>query len=218
MNEEERAKKLSDAIDAILQGGKPELDLDDDELIELLRVARLRHHAGEALADVGIAYRELLRRVLQARLVARQMEQETEADISPPEEAHDPLGYNAGEPLDPLDPDRGKMLNFLDFRPPVTQSSPVASVAVKTEGKQKAPAPVSPPEPESQQVAISRGRQKRVSEKARAQALDALLEKLRSNRKLENSVRSEEHTSELQSHSFISYAVFCLKKKKKAHV
>src|ERR1051326_9376256 len=28
--------------------------------------------------------------------------------------------------------------------------------------------------------------------------------------------RSEEHTSELQSHSFISYAVFCLKKKKQA--
>src|ERR1051326_9289494 len=28
------------------------------------------------------------------------------------------------------------------------------------------------------------------------------------------SLRSEEHTSELQSHSFISYAVFCLKKKK----
>ena len=27
-------------------------------------------------------------------------------------------------------------------------------------------------------------------------------------------LRSEEHTSELQSHSFISYAVFCLKKKK----
>src|ERR1051326_9330320 len=29
--------------------------------------------------------------------------------------------------------------------------------------------------------------------------------------------RSEEHTSELQSHSFISYAVFCLKKKKTIH-
>ena len=28
-----------------------------------------------------------------------------------------------------------------------------------------------------------------------------------------NAFRSEEHTSELQSHSFISYAVFCLKKK-----
>src|ERR1051326_9405020 len=27
--------------------------------------------------------------------------------------------------------------------------------------------------------------------------------------------RSEEHTSELQSHSFISYAVFCLKKTKR---
>ena len=30
--------------------------------------------------------------------------------------------------------------------------------------------------------------------------------------------RSEEHTSELQSHSFISYAVFCLKKKKNKHI
>src|SRR5213596_4072427 len=29
------------------------------------------------------------------------------------------------------------------------------------------------------------------------------------------SARSEEHTSELQSHGLISYAVFCLKKKKK---
>src|ERR1051326_3438690 len=28
-----------------------------------------------------------------------------------------------------------------------------------------------------------------------------------------NRAQSEEHTSELQSHSFISYAVFCLKKK-----
>ena len=33
--------------------------------------------------------------------------------------------------------------------------------------------------------------------------------------KRESEIRSEEHTSELQSHSFISYAVFCLKKKKK---
>ena len=32
---------------------------------------------------------------------------------------------------------------------------------------------------------------------------------------LHNLTRSEEHTSELQSHSEISYAVFCLKKKKK---
>ena len=30
--------------------------------------------------------------------------------------------------------------------------------------------------------------------------------------------RSEEHTSELQSHSFISYAVFCLKKKNKKNI
>ena len=32
---------------------------------------------------------------------------------------------------------------------------------------------------------------------------------------LDKNKRSEEHTSELQSHSFISYAVFCLKKKTK---
>ena len=31
----------------------------------------------------------------------------------------------------------------------------------------------------------------------------------------ETQIRSEEHTSELQSHSFISYAVFCLKKKRR---
>src|ERR1051326_9231218 len=30
--------------------------------------------------------------------------------------------------------------------------------------------------------------------------------------------RSEEHTSELQSHSFISYAVFCLKKQMNSNV
>ena len=33
-------------------------------------------------------------------------------------------------------------------------------------------------------------------------------------RKPGQSMRSEEHTSELQSHAPISYAVFCLKKKK----
>ena len=38
--------------------------------------------------------------------------------------------------------------------------------------------------------------------------------KLCNKNKLKMKFRSEEHTSELQSHSFISYAVFCLKKKK----
>ena len=36
-------------------------------------------------------------------------------------------------------------------------------------------------------------------------------------KEVEGLIRSEEHTSELQSHSFISYAVFILKKKKKNH-
>ena len=40
----------------------------------------------------------------------------------------------------------------------------------------------------------------------------------RTNKIVNFQVRSEEHTSELQSHSFISYAVFCLKKKKHKHI
>jgi hypothetical protein len=74
VNEEERAKRLSDAIDAVLQGGHPELD--DDDLIELLRIARLRRRAGQALADAAPAHQELLWRELEARMVARQMKQE----------------------------------------------------------------------------------------------------------------------------------------------
>jgi hypothetical protein len=74
VNEEERAKRLSDAIDAWLQGREPELDLDDDDLIELLRIARLRRRAGQAHADAAPAHQELVWRVLKARIVARQME------------------------------------------------------------------------------------------------------------------------------------------------
>ena len=44
--------------------------------------------------------------------------------------------------------------------------------------------------------------------------LENALRKSKFTGKLIHLVRSEEHTSELQSHSFISYAVFCLKKKK----
>lgn len=80
MNEEERAKRLSDAIDAVLQGGQPELDLDDDDLIELLRVARLRHQAGQARAAAALARQELVWRVLQARMAAREVERQTEPD------------------------------------------------------------------------------------------------------------------------------------------
>src|SRR3546814_7006882 len=40
---------------------------------------------------------------------------------------------------------------------------------------------------------------------------------LRRGRKTANALRSEEHTSELQSLMRISYAVFCLKKKKQIH-
>src|SRR4030067_339237 len=84
MNEEDKAQKLSDAIDALLEGREP--DLDDQELQELLGVARLRLKAGKALADVGLTYQELLRRVLQARMVSRQMTPDEGADEDPPPE------------------------------------------------------------------------------------------------------------------------------------
>src|SRR3546814_4162469 len=47
--------------------------------------------------------------------------------------------------------------------------------------------------------------------------LDQRLPVLRREELLQIGVRSEEHTSELQSLMRISYAVFCLKKKKTAH-
>ena len=83
MNEEERARKLSDAIDAMLQGKESELELDDDDLIELLRIAQLRRRAGQALADAAPAHQELLWRELQARMVARKMENGTETEPHP---------------------------------------------------------------------------------------------------------------------------------------
>ncbi len=124
MNEEERAKKLSDAIDAILRGDEPKMALEDQELIELLRIARLRHQAGQALAHVGLTYQELLRRVLQARIVARQVEKgEEKADDAAPE-VSSAMDEDLGEFLDPLDPRYGKLVNLLDIRPKPARPAP----------------------------------------------------------------------------------------------
>ena len=123
MNEEDKAQKLSEAIDALLEGREP--DLDDQELRELLGVARLRLRAGKALADVGLTYQELLRRVLQARMVSRQMTPDEEADEDPPPEAHDITEIaDPKEYLDPLDPGYGKLVNFLDFWPRAGETNP----------------------------------------------------------------------------------------------
>ena len=123
MNEEEKAQKLSEAIDALLEGREP--DLDDKELQELLGIARLRLRAGKALADVGLTYQELLRRVLQGRMVSRQMKSEESQDLSPESdditEIADPREY-----LDPLDPGYGKLVNFLDFWPRVGGNNPIS--------------------------------------------------------------------------------------------
>jgi len=124
MNEEEKAQKLSEAIDALLEGREP--DLDDEELQELLGVARLRLKAGKALADVGLTYQDLLRRVLQSRMVSRQMTPDEGAEDLPPEvqditEIADPHQY-----LDPLDPGYGKLVNFLDFWPRAGETNPIA--------------------------------------------------------------------------------------------
>lgn len=125
MNEEERAKKLCDAIDAILRGEEPQMELDDQELIELLRIARLRHQAGQALANVGLTYQELLRRVLQARIVARQMDENAEKADDPPPEVSGAMNEDPGQLLDPLDPGYGgKLVNFLDFQPKRARPAP----------------------------------------------------------------------------------------------
>jgi hypothetical protein len=136
MNEEERARKLSDAIDAILRGEETEMALDDQELVELLRIARLRHQAGQALADVGFTYQELLRRVLQARIVARQIEESGEKADDPAPEVSGIMNEDPGEFLDPLDPGYGKLVNFLDFQPRPAHPAPVIhATATKTRSK-----------------------------------------------------------------------------------
>jgi hypothetical protein len=133
MNEEERAKKVCDAIDALLRGEEPEMELDDQELVELLRIARLRHQAGQALANVGLTYQELLRRVLRARMVARQMEQGGEKVEDAPPEVRSIMDEDSREFIDPLDPGYGKLVNFLDFQPRPAYAAPVAqTMAVQT--------------------------------------------------------------------------------------
>ena len=126
MNEEEKAKRVCDAIDALLRGEEPEMGLDDQELVELLRVARLRHQAGQALANVGLTYQELLRRVLRARMIARQMEQGGEKVDDAPPEVRSIMDEDSREFLDPLDPGYGKLVNFLDFQPRPAYAAPVA--------------------------------------------------------------------------------------------
>ena len=73
MNEEEQGQEAFRCHRRPPRGPGAQM-LDDQELEELLGIARLRLRAGKALADVGLTYQELLRRVLQARMVARQME------------------------------------------------------------------------------------------------------------------------------------------------
>lgn len=124
MREDEQVKRLSDAIDALLRGEEPDAELDDQELVELLRVARLRHQAGQALADVGSTYQELLRRVLQARMIARQMEQGGEKVGEPPPEVSSIMDEDPQELLDPRDPGYGKLVNFLDIQPRTPSPAP----------------------------------------------------------------------------------------------
>ncbi|NIV40269.1 MAG: hypothetical protein GWN58_65970, partial [Anaerolineae bacterium] len=71
------------AIDVMLQGGQPEPDLDDDDLIELLRIARLRQQVGRERAANALACQELVWRVLKRRMLARQMKQESEEEPPP---------------------------------------------------------------------------------------------------------------------------------------
>ena len=141
MNEEQQAKRISDAIDALLRGEEPEMELDDQELIELLRIARLRHQAGRALAEVGLTYQELLRRVLQARMVDHQMEGSGEKVDDPPPEVIGIMDEDPGTFLDPLDPGYGKLVNFLDFQPRMTHTAPaVPTTTHQSQPKTRTPA------------------------------------------------------------------------------
>jgi hypothetical protein len=135
MNEEEQAKMICDAIDALLRGEEPDMELDDQEFVELLRIARLRYQASRALANVGLTYQELLRRVLQARMVASQMEESGDKVNDSPPEVPSIMSENPSDFLDPLDPGYGKLVNFLDFQPRAARTA----AAVPTTAHQTQP-------------------------------------------------------------------------------
>jgi len=178
MKDEEQAKRLCDAIDALLRGEEPEMELDDQELIELLRIARLRHQAGQALANVGLTYQELLRRVLQARIVARQMQQGGKKVDDPPPEVRSIMDEDPGEFLDPLDPGYGKLVNFLDFQPRTARRIPT----VQTTAGQKHPAAAYQTRLKTRTLIPHWSRRSDRSSK-KAEALSAALDRLLSSRK-----------------------------------
>ena len=183
MTDEEQTKRLSEAIDALLRGEEPQMELDDLETIELLRIAHLRHRAGQALADVGLTYQELLRRVLQARMIAREMDQSDEKVTDSPPEVDSIMSENPEELLDPLEPGYGKLLDFLDFRP---RAAPVAPPVQPSAG-QASPAVASQARP---QTRVSASRWPRRSERTskKAEALSEALDRVASSRKRNISV------------------------------
>ena len=183
MNEEERAKRLTDAIDALLRGEEPQAEMDDQELIELLRIARLRHRAGQALADVGLTYQELLRRVLKARIIARQMDQGDEKVDDPSPEVNSVICEDPREFLDPLEPGYGKLINFLDFQ---TGTAPAAATA-QTTTSQAPPAIASQARPRTRTL-IPHWSRPRGRTANKAEALFAALDRLASSRKRTTSV------------------------------
>ena len=76
--------------------------------------------------------------------------------------------------------------------------------------KLKQPREKSPPKKTRKKQTSDRLHRLSFKEKKELEAIPKLIETLEAE---QQQLRSEEHTSELQSHSFISYAVFCLKKK-----
>jgi len=178
MREEEQAKKLCDAIDALLRGEEPEMELDDQELVELLRIARLRHQAGQALANVGLTYQELLRRVLQARMVARHMEQGGEKVDDPPPEVRSIMDEDSREFSDPLDPGYGRLVNFLDFQPTPVHAAPLA----QTMAAQTCPVAACQARPTTRTLTLHWPRRNDRSSN-KAQALSDGLDRLLSSRK-----------------------------------
>lgn len=176
MNEETKAKRICDAIDALLRGEEPEMALDDQELVELLRIARLRHRAGQALADAGLTYQELLRRILQARMVARQIEEHGGEKVDDPSpEVPSIMEEDPRRFLDPLEPGYGKLLNFLDFQPRTAR----AAAAVQTSGRQAHP---------KTHTLIPHWSRRSDHNPKKAEALSAALDRLVSSRKRNISV------------------------------
>ena len=121
MSQRERADKLAKAIDDLLAGREPEME--DEELAQLLQIARIRHEVGQDAATAGAPYQGIVWERLAARignLLARRGHRPNDININ--NEAETAGVYAA--PTGPTDdPDSAEWRDIMSLRRRMTEDA-----------------------------------------------------------------------------------------------